>query len=206
MKINEILLESTRLDPKCWSGKKIGNPKTKMKGGVRVNNCVPKESVSEEFNEEFNDEYDGESSMAETNLHTIIRSAQGLLDTIDDNENLPEWVQEKIAKVEGMIVSSWDYLISQEEQGIDPRIEEDAKGYKSPSGGLTKKGRDHYNRTTGSNLKAPVTTKPSKLKPGSKSANRRKSFCARMGGVKGPMKDEKGKPTRKSLALKKWNC
>ena len=34
--------EEVRLDPKCWSGKKIGNPKTKMKGGVRVNNCVPK--------------------------------------------------------------------------------------------------------------------------------------------------------------------
>jgi len=35
--------EKTRLDPKCWKGKKIGNPKTKVKGGVRVNNCVPKE-------------------------------------------------------------------------------------------------------------------------------------------------------------------
>ena len=35
--------EKRRLDPKCWKGKKIGNPKTKMKGGVRVNNCVPKE-------------------------------------------------------------------------------------------------------------------------------------------------------------------
>lgn len=35
--------EKTRLDPKCWKGKKIGNPKTKMKGGVRVNNCVPAE-------------------------------------------------------------------------------------------------------------------------------------------------------------------
>jgi hypothetical protein len=34
--------EKTRLDPKCWKGKKIGNPKTKVKGGVRVNNCVPK--------------------------------------------------------------------------------------------------------------------------------------------------------------------
>ena len=34
--------EKTRLDPKCWTGKKIGNPKTKIKGGVRVNNCVPK--------------------------------------------------------------------------------------------------------------------------------------------------------------------
>jgi hypothetical protein len=35
--------ETTRLDPKCWTGKKIGNPKTKVKGGVRVNNCVPAE-------------------------------------------------------------------------------------------------------------------------------------------------------------------
>jgi len=83
----------------------------------------------------------------------------------------------------------------------------DAKGHKSSTGGLTKKGVDAYNRENpGSNLKMAVTTKPSKLKPGSKAAGRRKSFCARMGGVKGPMKDENGKPTRKALALRKWNC
>jgi len=82
----------------------------------------------------------------------------------------------------------------------------DAKGHKSSTGGLTQKGRNAYNRETGSNLKAPVTTKPSKLKPGSKAAGRRKSFCARMSGVKGPMKDKKGRPTRKALALRKWNC
>jgi hypothetical protein len=51
-----------------------------------------------------------------------------------------------------------------------------------------------------------VTTPPSKLKPGSKAANRRKSFCARMGGMEGPMKKPNGEPTRKALALKKWNC
>ena len=82
----------------------------------------------------------------------------------------------------------------------------DAKGYKSSTGGLTQKGRDHYNSTTGGNLKAPVTTPPSKLDPDSKAANRRKSFCARMGGMEGPMKKPNGEPTRKSLALKKWNC
>jgi hypothetical protein len=49
MKFSEFTTEEkVRLDPKCWSGKKIGNPKTKMKGGVRVNNCVPAESVEEE--------------------------------------------------------------------------------------------------------------------------------------------------------------
>lgn len=72
----------------------------------------------------FNGEYDDEAGMAQTNLHTIARAAQGLLDTIDDQENLPEWVQEKIAKVEGMMVTAWDYLRSQEEQGIDPQMME----------------------------------------------------------------------------------
>jgi len=86
------------------------------------------------------------------------------------------------------------------------KVDEDAKGYKNPTGGLTQKGRDHFNRETGSHLKAPVTTPPSELKAGSKSANRRKSFCARMGGMEGPMKKPNGEPTRKALALRKWNC
>jgi len=82
----------------------------------------------------------------------------------------------------------------------------DAKGHKSSTGGLTQKGRDYYNRQSGGNLKAPVTTPPSKLKAGSKAANRRKSFCARMGGMEGSMKKPNGEPTRKALALRKWNC
>ena len=78
---------------------------------------------------------------------------------------------------------------------------------KSASGGLNAKGVASYRKANpGSKLKMAVTTKPSKLKPDSKDAKRRKSFCARMSGVKGPMKDESGKPTRKALALKKWNC
>ena len=78
---------------------------------------------------------------------------------------------------------------------------------KNPEGGLNKKGVAAYRRENpGSKLQTAVTTKPSKLKPGSKAAKRRKSFCARMGGMPGPMKDEKGRPTRKALALRKWNC
>jgi len=83
----------------------------------------------------------------------------------------------------------------------------DKKGHFSSTGGMTKKGVEAHRRANpGSKLQTAVTTKPSKLKPGSKAANRRKSFCARMSGVEGPMKDEKGRPTRKALALKKWNC
>ena len=77
------------------------------------------------------------------------------------------------------------------------------RGEKSKKGGLTAKGRAKYNRATGSNLKAPVTKKKN-LTPKEKA--RRKSFCARMKGVKGPLKDSKGRPTRKALALKRWRC
>lgn len=78
---------------------------------------------------------------------------------------------------------------------------------KNPEGGLNRKGIESYRRENpGSKLSMAVTTPPSKLDPDSKSAKRRKSFCARMGGVEGPMKDEKGRPTRKALALRKWNC
>ena len=76
------------------------------------------------------------------------------------------------------------------------------RGEKSLKGGLTATGRAKYNRATGSNLQAPVTEK----NPTGKRAARRKSFCARMKGVKGPMKDSKGRPTRKALALRRWKC
>ena len=75
------------------------------------------------------------------------------------------------------------------------------KEHKSKTGGLTQKGRDYFKRKTGANLKPPAPNPKSK-----KDKGRKKSFCARMSGVKGPMKDSKGKPTRKALALRKWKC
>jgi Domain of unknown function (DUF6321) len=229
--------------------------------------------ITEVITEGYDGEYDDEAGMAKSNLMTIMKSAQGLLDTIEDKDNLPEWVQEKIAKVEGMLVTCWNYLQNQKEQGIDPQIAERIseaasaaqqaaiainmkKHHKKPksldeqfdiieemveqlaeehgvdpeviwedfdavdddtllevaawqkssgknkNGGLNRKGVASYRREhPGSKLQTAVTTKPSKLKKGSKAAKRRKSFCARMGGMKGPMK-----PTRKALALRKWNC
>ena len=69
------------------------------------------------------------------------------------------------------------------------------KEHKNPEGGLSPAGRRYLNRTEGSNLKPPVKsgTNP-----------RRVSFAARFAGMRGPMKDEKGEPTRKALALKAW--
>lgn len=73
------------------------------------------------------------------------------------------------------------------------------RGEKMPTergAGLTKKGREKYNRATGSDLKAPQP----------QGGPRRDSFCARMAGNPGPLKDEKGRPTRKAASLKRWNC
>ena len=77
------------------------------------------------------------------------------------------------------------------------------RGEKSKKGGLTAKGRKKYNAATGSNLKAPVTKKSGLT---TKEKARRKSFCARMEGMPGALKDKKGRPTRKALALKRWRC
>ena len=66
-----------------------------------------------------------------------------------------------------------------------------------------KVGRRRYNAATGSKLQRPVTKKSGLSK---REKGRRKSFCARMKGVKGAMKDSKGRPTRKALALRKWRC
>ena len=85
-------------------------------------------------------------------------------------------------------------------------VAEDMKGMSQKSGdkrstesgaGMTAKGVAKYNRRTGGNLKTAVTTPPSKLKPGSKAAKRRKSFCARSKSWTGP---------RGKAARRRWNC
>ena len=237
---------------KCWPGHHAAGTK-KGKNGGQVRNCVPNESVKEGFN----GEYDDEAGMARTNLVTIARAAEGLLHTIDTNENLPEWVQEKIAKVEGMLVTAWNYLKSQEAQGIDPRIAEefdliesiisklalhnqvDAEviwedlesltddelyvfatttpvmedwqkaNKKDKTDGMSQKAVNSYRREhPGSKLKTAVTTKPSKLKKGSKASKRRKSYCSRS---KGQMKMHSiscAKTPDKAIckARRRWNC
>ena len=81
---------------------------------------------------------------------------------------------------------------------------------KSESGGLNRKGIESYRRENpGSKLSMAVTTKPSKLKPGSKAANRRKSFCARMSGMKKRLtsaKTARDPDSRINKSLRKWNC
>ena len=95
------------------------------------------------------------------------------------------------------------------------QIEEESPAWqrkegKSESGGLNRKGVESYRRENpGSKLSTAVTTEPSKLKPGSKAANRRKSFCARMGGMKKRLTSAKtanDPDSRINKSLRKWNC
>ena len=81
---------------------------------------------------------------------------------------------------------------------------------KSASGGLNRKGIASYRAANpGSKLSMAVTTKPSKLKKGSKAAKRRKSFCARMKGMKKRLtsaKTARDPNSRINKSLRKWNC
>jgi len=80
--------------------------------------------------------------------------------------------------------------------GVSLSISRGEKLPVSKGAGLTAKGRAKYNAATGSHLKAPQP----------QGGARKRSFCARMSGMPGPMKDEKGRPTRKAASLKRWKC
>lgn len=202
MKAKEFISESLKTDNPCWKGyKPVG---TKKKNGKTVPNCVPKESVEENIAD--NPEYNDEAGMADNNLETLERAVVGIDDLINAGDNLPEWCQEKIAVAKSMLVTVWDYMKSEEERGA---VAEDWQKVNKKDGtdGMSSKAVKAYRRENpGSKLKTAVTKDPSKIKQGSSDDKRRDSFCARMSGNKGPMKDEKGRPTPKAKALARWNC
>jgi hypothetical protein len=254
MKFNEFVTEEkVRLDPKCWTGKKIGNPKTKVKGGVRVNNCVPAESVEENYNAE----YDDEAGMADNNLETLERAVDGIDELISAGDNLPEWCQEKIAVAKSMLVTVWDYMKSEEDRGATAELAEefdiiesvienlaqhngvDAEmiwedleslsddelyvfavttpvmedwqkaNKRDRTAGMSQKAVNAYRRENpGSKLKTAVTTKPSKLKKGSKASKRRKSYCSRSRGQMKMHNISCAKTPDKAIckARRRWNC
>jgi hypothetical protein len=133
-----------------------------------------------------------------------------LIEYLDDADEMFDIVEELVMEIAEFNNMDPEIIWEDLEDMSDEELYESAawrrKEGKDPKGGLNRKGVASYRRENpGSKLKMAVTTPPSKLKKGSKAANRRKSFCARMGGMKGPMKKD-GKPTRKALALRKWNC
>ena len=182
MKASEFITEGVkqRLDPKCWKGKhKEG---TKIKGGVRVNNCVPNES--KELDEEFD--------LIESIINQIAEHNQVDAELIwEDLESLTE------DELYAFAVTS---QLNEDWQKVNKKDKTD---------GMSKKAVSAYRREhPGSKLKTAVTTKPSKLKKGSKASKRRKSYCSRS---KGQMKMHNiscAKTPDKAIckARRRWNC
>ena len=131
----------------------------------------------------------------------LIDHIEGIFDDIE------EMVEQSALRHNVDPESIWEELENISDEELYESAAWQRKAGKDPKGGLNRKGIASYRRENpGSKLSMAVTTPPSKLKPGSKAANRRKSFCARMGGMQGAMKKPNGEPTRKALALRKWNC
>lgn len=150
----------------------------------------------------------GDQVLTMSNYDSLVNTQANLMKSLEEQFDIIEELVEGLAreyKVDSEII--WQDFESVDDQTLLEVAAWQRKEGKNKTGGLNAKGVASYRREhPGSKLQTAVTTKPSKLKPGSKAAKRRKSFCARMGGMKGPMKDKHGKPTRKALALRKWNC
>jgi hypothetical protein len=157
-------------------------------------------------------EYGYEGEMVMSQLKSIMRNSKQLLDMLEPNTDLPEWVQSKITLAQDYIQTAADYMGTEmNEEVLDEKVAAwQRKEGKNPAGGLNRKGIASYRRENpGSKLSMAVTTKPSKLKKGSKAANRRKSFCARMSGMKKRLTSAKtanDPNSRINKSLRKWNC
>jgi hypothetical protein len=198
----------------CWKGyEAIG---MKMKGGRKVPNCVPvSESVDRIFEELslINEKKIKRATRVANALYKQRKNAEGT--SAESAARLAH--QAQLNKLQAAKKESAGRKAARVEDSIE-RIGDlvtevaawQRKEGKNPSGGLNKKGVESYRRENpGSKLKTAVTTKPSKLKKGSKAANRRKSFCARMGGMKNSRTSEKtanDPNSRINKALRKWNC
>jgi len=207
---------------KCWPGKHAEGTKTGKNGG-QVRNCVPNESIEQDVDESnvFTNARMNAIKAGKDTFNVGGKTYKVTGDTSDEREatyeslsldeqfDMIEHMVEQLAEAHGVDAEQiWEEFESVDDHELlDESAAWHRKAGKNPKGGLNRKGVASYRAEhPGSKLQMAVTTKPSKLKPGSKAAKRRKSFCARMGGVKGPMKKPNGKPTRKALALRKWNC
>jgi hypothetical protein len=211
MRYNEILTEAVkqRLDPKCWKGKhKEG---TKIKGGVRVNNCVPNESVEEAGSP-------AQQAAIAVNMKKNHKKPKNESLELAEEFDMIESVIEQIADqhaVDADLV--WEDLatLSDDELYVfavtSEMVNEDWQkaNKKDKTDGMSKKAVNAYRRENpGSKLKTAVTTKPSKLKRGSKASKRRSSYCSRSAGQQKMHNISCSKTPDKAIckARRRWNC
>lgn len=183
------------------------------KDGMKALAKAGREGASEKKLDAIRDKHDKYDDKVDEGMDelAIIQKLSGVALTedltLDEQFDVIEEMVQELAEEHNVDAETiWEDFDSVDDDELYETAAWRRKEGKSKSGGLNAKGVASYRRENpGSKLQTAVTTKPSKLKPGSKAAKRRKSFCARMGGMKGAMKKD-GKPTRKALALRKWNC
>jgi hypothetical protein len=213
MKITELLTEAKavkqRLDPKCWTGKhKEG---TKIKGGVRVNNCVPNEGIEEAGSS-------AQQAAIAINMKKHHKKPKNesleLSEEFDMIENIIEQIADKHAIDVDLV---WEDLSTLTDDELyvfavtSEIVNEDWQkvNKKDKTDGMSKKAVNSYRREhPGSKLKTAVTTKPSKLKKGSKASKRRKSYCSRSRGQMKMHNISCAKTPDKAIckARRRWNC
>ena len=187
----------------CWTNyKQVG---TKKKNGRTVPNCVPKEEVEIDEGVDKNHpivkEYNALKKHDIKTLRGMIAQSGGVVDT-SGFKSKDHAISHLIRAKHGNKKVDQAFGFNEEIELISERGEDKKGWYRSTESGagITRKGAKAMG------IKTAVTTPPSKLDPKGEAAGRRRSFCARMGGMKGPMKDEKGRPTRKAMSLRRWNC
>ena len=238
MKINEILTEAVRqrLDPKCWKGKhKAG---TKIKGGIRVNNCVPNEGVvevSDKALKSYQQKVSSDSMKHKADptkrspdkanrsiagfAKAHNRLEKGVAKELDEEFDLIETIIENLAKNNGVDAEAiWEDLESLSDDELyvfattTTITESEAwqkANKKDKTDGMSQKAVNSYRREhPGSKLKTAVTTKPGKLKKGSKASKRRKSYCSRSRGQMKMHSISCAKTPDKAIckARRRWNC
>lgn len=214
MKISDLVYNASIDDvneskSKSMSRAAKGNEKY-GKDGMKALAKAGRDGASEEKLDAIRDKYDNYNESTDALNRILQLSGVELTESLtpDQQFNMIEELVEHLAAEHGVDPDAiWEDFETVDDYELYESAAWHRKEGKNKKGGLNAKGVASYRREhPGSKLQTAVTTKPSKLKKGSKAAKRRKSFCARMSGVKGPMKKPNGKPTRKALALRKWNC
>ena len=225
-KIRNLAIGNTNPNEKAASEKKAGGPKLVGEGNVDMKNYLDKKAKM------LTKKRDAQSDAAKNNPHFDSTqpspSGRNKYEEVELGEGQKCWKGYEKKGTKKMFGKTYNNCVKKEEfsnwreevgyEGKDDskKIEEakspawQRKAGKSESGGLNKKGVASYRAANpGSKLKTAVTTKPSKLKKGSKAANRRKSFCSRMKGMKKKLtsaKTARDPDSRINKSLRKWNC
>ena len=223
---NSMIEVKQRLDAKCWKGKhKEG---TKIKGGIRVNNCVPNESIEESKERCQQCGMVGCTCTPGTckckpvagwvpnkGFRKAVEEAASA--ELTEEFDLIESIVEGIAEQNGVDADAvWEDLESLTEDelyafAVTSQLNEDWQkaNKRDKTDGMSQKAVNAYRREhPGSKLKTAVTTKPGKLKKGSKASKRRKSYCSRSRGQMKMHNISCAKTPDKAIckARRRWNC